>query len=86
MFQDLGDIDPDLLQGFQRLLEYDGGDDEDIFGLDFRVGLLTTVPSPFVFVALPPLTRDWSDLNGPSQVFVSVSPQLLAVMPTDAFF
>ncbi|CAM9423866.1 unnamed protein product [Scytosiphon promiscuus] len=35
--QDLEDIDPDLLQGFQRLREYDGGDDEDIFGLDFRV-------------------------------------------------
>lgn len=36
--QDLGDIDPGLLQGFQRLRDYDGGDDEDVFGIDFRVG------------------------------------------------
>ncbi|CAM9468222.1 unnamed protein product [Ectocarpus fasciculatus] len=35
--EDLKDIDPGLLKGFRRLLEYDGGDDEDVFGLDFRV-------------------------------------------------
>lgn len=36
--QDLGDVDPDLLQGFEKLRDYDGGDDEDVFGIDFRVG------------------------------------------------
>ncbi|CAM9338819.1 unnamed protein product [Ectocarpus sp. 4 AP-2014] len=35
--QDLGDIDPGLLKGFHQLRDYDGGDDEDVFGLDFRV-------------------------------------------------
>lgn len=37
MFQDLGDIDPGLLQGLQKLEAYDGGDEEDVFGVDFRV-------------------------------------------------
>ncbi|CAM9972017.1 unnamed protein product [Ectocarpus sp. 12 AP-2014] len=35
--EDLGDIDPGLLKGFHQLRDYDGGDDEDVFGLDFRV-------------------------------------------------
>ncbi|CAN0339009.1 unnamed protein product [Laminaria digitata] len=35
--EDLGDVDPDLLQGLQKLRDYAGGDDEDVFGVDFRV-------------------------------------------------
>lgn len=37
MFQDLGDIDPGLLQGLQKMEAYAGGDEEDVFGVDFRV-------------------------------------------------
>lgn len=36
-FQDLGDIDPDLLQGLQKMIDYDGDDVEDIFAVDFTV-------------------------------------------------
>lgn len=40
LFQDLGDVDPDLLQGLQQLTDYAGGDDEDVFGINFRVGYI----------------------------------------------
>lgn len=37
MLQDLEGIDPGLLQGLQKLIEYGGDDVEDIFGVDFSV-------------------------------------------------
>lgn len=36
-FQDLGDIDPGLLEGLHKLEDYAGGDEEDVFGVDFTV-------------------------------------------------
>lgn len=36
-WQDLGDIDPVLLQGLEKMRDYEGGDDEDVFCRDFRV-------------------------------------------------
>ncbi|CAN0139316.1 unnamed protein product, partial [Laminaria digitata] len=35
--EDLGDVDPGLLQGLQQMKDYAGGDEEEVFGVDFRV-------------------------------------------------
>ncbi len=35
--EDLHDVNPDLLDGLKKLLAYEGGDVEDVFGLTFQI-------------------------------------------------
>ncbi|PVD34356.1 hypothetical protein C0Q70_05627 [Pomacea canaliculata] len=40
VFQDLFDVDPTLASSLQQMLDYDGGDFEDVFMQTFRIGFL----------------------------------------------